>query len=76
MKESGTKLKQLIEGMEQELSEYRKFIEETENIGIVKFDPNEKNLAKCLRRNAAQLRSEYKTKEKELRKLKLSRAYS
>jgi hypothetical protein len=27
--------------MEQELSEYRKFIEETENIGIVKFDPNE-----------------------------------
>jgi hypothetical protein len=41
VKESGTKLKQLIEGMEQELSEYRKFIEETENIGIVKFDPNE-----------------------------------
>ena len=41
VKESGNKLKQLIQGMEAEQSEYRKFIEETENIGIVKFEPNE-----------------------------------
>ena len=34
-------MKNEINNIEEELATYQKFIEETENIGIVKFEPNE-----------------------------------